>query len=160
MLNRCLYTLNRRLLRLILFIMGMVVSLYVMKVQYIGEVEAQSHSFSTLAVDRIVQLHERTRGKETRYPINRRLGEPHSRLDIFGKRKSLVPAGIRKSPARSLVATPLTLFALPVLETLVTVETERSLICTWWTGITIFALRSLCFLTKLSTNELPSHVTN
>jgi len=39
-LNRCLYTLNRRFLRLILFIMGMVVSLYVMKVQYIGEIEA------------------------------------------------------------------------------------------------------------------------
>lgn len=94
--------------------------------------------------------------------MNTRLGEPRTHLDILGKRKSLVPANIRTtdSPACSLVAIPLTLFALPVLETIVNIEPERSLICIWWTGITIFALRSLSFLTKFSTHELPSHVTN
>lgn len=65
--------------------------------------------------------------------MNRRLGEPHIRLDIFGKRKSLVPAGICTPdiPAHSLVAIPLTLFALPMLESRANIETERSLICTW-----------------------------
>jgi hypothetical protein len=77
--------------------------------------------------------------------MNRRLDEPHNRLDIFGKRKSLATAGIctPDSPARSLVAVPLMLFVLPMLETIVSIEPERSLICTWWTDITIFALRSL-----------------
>jgi len=42
----------------------------------------------------------------------------------------------------------------------VNMEPERSPISTWRTGITIFALRSLWFLIKLSTSELPSHVTN
>jgi hypothetical protein len=33
-------------------------------------------------------------GKEPRYPLNRRLGGPHTRPENFGK-KSLIPAGIR-----------------------------------------------------------------
>jgi hypothetical protein len=38
--------------------------------------------------------------------MNRRLGKPHNRLDISGKRKSLVPSGIRiaDNSARSLDA--------------------------------------------------------
>lgn len=56
MINRCLYTLNRRLLRLILFIMGIVVFLHVMKTYWRSRgIEPLIRNFGTREVS--AQLH-------------------------------------------------------------------------------------------------------
>ena len=72
-----------------------VASAHAMRVDMVGGVEVQLHSFLTSALDGGESLTSRSSrcalANEPRYPLNRRFGGPRSRCRLFAKEKNILP---------------------------------------------------------------------